>query len=134
MIMILAMLFDTESSPRLLYGSSVWAAQVGSRPCASIHSLGSHAARNTCTSTRTHIPLRNRLTSTVAMGEIGTADGSAVVRLGRTSCVAGIKAELSNPPIENPGHGWLVPNVSITSVCSPDVPPGPPPPQAQALR
>lgn len=70
---------------------------------------------------------------TVAMGEVGTADGSAAVRLGRTSCVAGIKAELSNPPIDNPGHGWLVPNVSITSVSSPDVVPGPPPPQAQTL-
>ena len=70
---------------------------------------------------------------TVAMGEVGTADGSAAVRLGRTSCVAGIKAELSNPPIDNPGHGWLVPNVSITSVSSPDVAPGPPPPQAQTL-
>lgn len=51
--------------------------------------------------------------TTVALGEIGTADGSALVRIGETAVVAGIKAELANPPIERPDAGWLVPNVTI---------------------
>lgn len=50
---------------------------------------------------------------TVAMGEIGTADGSAIVRLGETAVIAGIKAEIANPPIDSPDTGWLVPNVTL---------------------
>eukprot|EP00038_Savillea_parva_P014584 m.11455 g.11455 ORF g.11455 m.11455 type:complete len:343 (+) comp2844_c0_seq2:302-1330(+) len=71
--------------------------------------------------------------TTVATGEIGTADGSALVRLGDTAVVAGVKAELGNPPIDRPDTGWLVPNVTIPQMCSPDVKPGPPVPEAQTL-
>mmetsp|Transcript_3223 Transcript_3223/g.7869 ORF Transcript_3223/g.7869 Transcript_3223/m.7869 type:complete len:297 (-) Transcript_3223:521-1411(-) len=70
---------------------------------------------------------------TVSLGEIGTADGSAIARLGDTTVVAGIKAELANPPVDTPGSGWLVPNVTLTRMCSPTVRPGPPGVEAQAL-
>lgn len=67
------------------------------------------------------------------MGAIGTADGSALVTLGNTSVVCGIKAELANPPIEKPGQGWVVANVTIPAMCSPNIRSGPPTTEAQSL-
>eukprot|EP00039_Didymoeca_costata_P010715 m.145076 g.145076 ORF g.145076 m.145076 type:complete len:301 (+) comp14936_c0_seq1:177-1079(+) len=66
-------------------------------------------------------------------GSIDTADGSAMVKIGNTSVVCGIKAELANPPAEEPNCGWLVPNVTISQASSASVPDGPPSSQAQAL-
>uniref|UniRef100_A0A3B4AYZ6 Ribosomal RNA-processing protein 43 n=1 Tax=Periophthalmus magnuspinnatus TaxID=409849 RepID=A0A3B4AYZ6_9GOBI len=62
---------------------------------------------------------------------ISTADGSALVKLGNTTVICGIKAELSNPTAEVPGKGYM-PNVDLPPLCSSRFRPGPPGEQAQA--
>ena len=71
----------------------------------------------------------------VSVGAISSANGSALVRLGSTCCVAGVKALYANPPLtdERGVSGWLVPNVTISPMASGSVRPGPPPRQAQTL-
>lgn len=67
------------------------------------------------------------------VGAVGTADGSALVKIGETCVMCGIKAELANPPIDAPDCGWVVPNVTIPPLCSPDGRSGPPSTEAQSL-
>lgn len=40
-------------------------------------------------------------------GSISTADGSALVRLGDTTIICGVKAEVCEPELERPGEGFL---------------------------
>lgn len=68
---------------------------------------------------------------TVNVGSIGTACGSALVQLGDTSVVCGIKAELTEPPASNPGKGIIVPNVELPALCGSHFKSGPPSEQAQ---
>jgi len=67
------------------------------------------------------------------VGAVGTADGSSLVKIGKTSVMCGIKAELANPPIATPDQGWVVPNVTIPPLSSPNVRSGPPTTEAQSL-
>ncbi|KAM9333014.1 exosome complex component RRP43 [Pholidichthys leucotaenia] len=71
-------------------------------------------------------------TTTLNIGSISTADGSALVKLGDTTVICGIKAELANPTVEAPGKGYIVPNVDLPPLCSSRFRPGPPTQQAQA--
>uniref|UniRef100_A0A3P9JMW5 Ribosomal RNA-processing protein 43 n=1 Tax=Oryzias latipes TaxID=8090 RepID=A0A3P9JMW5_ORYLA len=71
-------------------------------------------------------------TTTLNIGSISTADGSALVKLGSTTVICGIKAELANPTVEAPGKGYIVPNVDLPPLCSSRFRPGPPGEQAQA--
>ncbi|XP_022192696.1 exosome complex component RRP43 [Nilaparvata lugens] len=71
--------------------------------------------------------------ATVNVGSIGTADGSAVVKVGRTSVVCGIKAELTAPKPSHPDVGFLVPNVDLPPLCSLAFRPGPPSDVAQSM-
>lgn len=64
-------------------------------------------------------------------GSIEKAHGSALVKLGETSVLCGIKAELTNPDPNEPNKGFFVPNVNLTSICSNRYQPGPPTEQAQ---
>jgi len=64
---------------------------------------------------------------------INTANGSALVRLGHTMVVCGIKAELSEPSPEEIDKGFIVPNVELPPLCSPEFRPGPPSEKAQVL-
>ncbi|KAK7097966.1 exosome complex component RRP43-like [Littorina saxatilis] len=64
---------------------------------------------------------------------ISTAEGSALIRLGNTIVICGIKGELAEPKTETPTEGYLVPNVELSAVCSPQFRPGPPSEQAQVL-
>ncbi|KAJ3216570.1 Exosome complex component RRP43 [Dinochytrium kinnereticum] len=66
-------------------------------------------------------------------GSIGSAVGSAMVRLGETTCLCGIKAEVSIPNTNNPTSGFLVPNVDFPPICSPNFKPGPPSPFVQSV-
>ncbi|KAI8833716.1 exosome component 8, isoform CRA_c [Chytridium lagenaria] len=66
-------------------------------------------------------------------GSIGTARGSAMVRLGETTCLCGIKAEVSIPNTNNPTQGFLVPNVDFPAICSPTFRPGAPSPFVQSV-
>ncbi|CAI2171870.1 12491_t:CDS:2 [Funneliformis geosporum] len=66
-------------------------------------------------------------------GCITTADGSSMVRIGNTTIVCGIKAEVSEPKLNFPKEGYLVPNIDLSPICSPRFKPGPPSEQAQIL-
>lgn len=71
-------------------------------------------------------------TTTLNIGSISTADGSALVKVGNTTVICGIKAELANPAVEAPSKGYIVPNVDLPPLCSSRFRPGPPGEQAQA--
>lgn len=62
---------------------------------------------------------------------IKTADGSAIVKIGNTTVVCGIKAELAPPKPVEPETGYLVPNIEISPLSSPKYRPGPPSEEAQ---
>ncbi|KAF5391036.1 hypothetical protein D9757_003953 [Collybiopsis confluens] len=70
----------------------------------------------------------------VNVGSISTASGSALVRLGNTTVVCGVKAEICEPeldsliPLLSP-----VPNIDLPALCSPKFKPGPPTEEAQVL-
>ncbi|TFK94906.1 ribosomal protein S5 domain 2-like protein [Polyporus arcularius HHB13444] len=69
----------------------------------------------------------------VNVGSISTADGSALVRLGSTTVVCGVKAEIAEPELDRPKDGFLVPNLDLPAICSPKFKPGPPTDEAQVL-
>jgi exosome complex RNA-binding protein Rrp42 (RNase PH superfamily) len=43
----------------------------------------------------------------LAAGSISTADGSALVRMGDTTIVCGVKAEIAEPELDRPEQGFL---------------------------
>ncbi|OMJ09939.1 Exosome complex component RRP43 [Smittium culicis] len=51
-------------------------------------------------------------------GGIGTTDGSSTIRIGDTTVVCGIRAEVCEPKLSTPNKGFLVPNVKLSSMCS----------------
>ncbi|KAJ6531766.1 ribosomal protein S5 domain 2-type protein [Mycena capillaripes] len=69
----------------------------------------------------------------VNVGSISTANGSALVRLGETTIVCGVKAEIAEPELDTPQEGFLVPNIDLPALCSPKFKPGPPSDEAQVL-
>ncbi|XP_036380922.1 exosome complex component RRP43 [Megalops cyprinoides] len=71
-------------------------------------------------------------TTTLNIGSISTADGSALVKIGNTTAICGIKGELASPPADAPNKGYIVPNVDLPPLCSSRFRPGPPGEQAQA--
>jgi len=74
-----------------------------------------------------------RSCSAESVGSISTADGSALVRLGDTTIVCGVKAEIAEPDLDRPKEGFLVPNLDLPAICSPKFKPGPPAEEAQVL-
>ncbi|ADV19981.1 exosome complex component RRP43 [Cryptococcus gattii E566] len=64
-------------------------------------------------------------------GSISTAHGSALVRMGDTTMVCGVKAEIGEPDTETPGEGFVVPNIDLPALSSPRFKPGPPGDEAQ---
>lgn len=64
---------------------------------------------------------------------LSTTTYGAVVRVGDTSVICGISAELCEPSIERPGEGYIVPNVVLSPLSNPKHRAGPPSDQAQAL-
>ncbi|KAJ2162997.1 hypothetical protein GGF46_000183 [Coemansia sp. RSA 552] len=67
----------------------------------------------------------------VVKGTISTAQGSATVRLGDTTVVCGIKAEVSEPDVRTPAEGFLATNVDLSPMCSARFRPGAPGEEAQ---
>lgn len=43
----------------------------------------------------------------ISLGSIGTANGSSLVRLGDTTIVCGVKAEIAEPDLDRPDEGWI---------------------------
>jgi len=61
-----------------------------------------------------------------------TADGSALIKIGNTSVICGVKAELFEPlPDDNPDLGRVIPNVELNAGCSLAFRPGAPSEAAQ---
>ncbi|XP_006267502.1 exosome complex component RRP43 [Alligator mississippiensis] len=71
--------------------------------------------------------------TTVNIGSITTADGSALVKLGNTTVICGIKAEFAAPPVDATNKGYIVPDVDLPPLCSARFRPGPPGEEAQAV-
>ncbi|KAF6084003.1 exosome component 8 [Phyllostomus discolor] len=69
--------------------------------------------------------------TTVNVGSISTADGSALVKLGNTAVICGVKAEFATPPPDAPNKGYVVPNVDLPPLCSSRFRSGPPGEEAQ---
>ncbi|ORX70887.1 exosome component 8 [Linderina pennispora] len=67
----------------------------------------------------------------IVRSTISTAQGSATVRIGNTTVVCGIKAEVSEPDVSTPKAGYLVTNVELSPMCSARFRPGAPSEQAQ---
>ena len=64
---------------------------------------------------------------------VRSALGSAMVCYGNTRVIAGIKGKLAEPTINNPSWGYLVPNVTLPSLCNTKYRPGAPSERAVAL-
>ncbi|KAJ3296101.1 hypothetical protein HDU79_007527 [Rhizoclosmatium sp. JEL0117] len=56
-------------------------------------------------------------TPSIHRGSIATANGSALVRMGGTTVICGIKAEVAVPDTNHPTTGYLVPNVDFPPIC-----------------
>jgi len=69
----------------------------------------------------------------VTTGSISTADGSALVRMGDSTVVCGIRVEIAEPDILRPNQGFIVPNIDLSPLCSARFRPGPPSDEAQVL-
>lgn len=74
--------------------------------------------------------LKARSTS-ISVDCVRSADGSALVKIGNTTVICGIKAEISNSAPSEPLKGFIVPNVELPPLCSARFRPGPPSEQAQ---
>ncbi|KNC49476.1 exosome complex exonuclease RRP43 [Thecamonas trahens ATCC 50062] len=59
--------------------------------------------------------------------------GSALVRVGETAVMAGVKAEVGPPAAGAPSTGMLVVNAELPPLCSPDAEPGRPSDRTQVL-
>ncbi|KAF8776599.1 hypothetical protein HU200_003320 [Digitaria exilis] len=64
--------------------------------------------------------------TTVALGAVSTAHGSALVRLGDTTMIAAVKLEVMSPTAESPDEGSVVVEFHMPPICSPLVRPGRP--------
>lgn len=59
--------------------------------------------------------------SRVALGPIERADGSAAVRLGNTTVIAGIDLEVTTPAQDRPSEGDVAIDVQLLPICSPKI-------------
>ncbi len=70
---------------------------------------------------------------TVEPGYIKNADGSALVHVGATMVLCGVKLEISKPYPDTPNAGVLTTNAELIALSSPTFEPGPPQPEAIEL-
>ncbi|HYA54465.1 MAG TPA: exosome complex protein Rrp42 [Thermoplasmata archaeon] len=69
-------------------------------------------------------------TISIEPGFVATADGSALVRIGDTAVLSGIKLEPGKPFADTPNAGVLTTNAELIPLSSPTFEPGPPQPGA----
>jgi exosome complex component RRP42 len=62
----------------------------------------------------------------IVPNRIGTAEGSALVRLGGTTVIVGVKAGLGTPFGDRPNDGVIITNAELVPMASPTFEPGPP--------
>uniref|UniRef100_A0A803MAC1 Ribosomal RNA-processing protein 43 n=1 Tax=Chenopodium quinoa TaxID=63459 RepID=A0A803MAC1_CHEQI len=64
--------------------------------------------------------------TTVALGAVSSANGSALVKIGCTTMLAAVKMEIMTPSTESPDEGNLAIEFHMPPICSPLVRPGRP--------
>ncbi|GMN54723.1 hypothetical protein TIFTF001_023852 [Ficus carica] len=64
--------------------------------------------------------------TTIALGAVASADGSALAKIGLTTMLAAIKMEVMTPLKESPDEGCIVIEFHMPPICSPLVRPGRP--------
>ncbi|KAF9608078.1 hypothetical protein IFM89_006005 [Coptis chinensis] len=78
-------------------------------------------------------PLGKARDTTMALGAVASADGSALVKIGHTTMLAAIKMEVMTPASESPGEGCIAIDFHMPPICSPLIRPGRPAEAAPVL-
>ncbi|GMY18887.1 exosome complex component RRP43 [Fagus crenata] len=71
-------------------------------------------------------PLGRARDTTIALGAVASADGSALAKIGSTTMLAAIKMEVMTPSLESPDEGCIAIDFHMPPICSPIVRPGRP--------
>lgn len=71
-------------------------------------------------------PLGKARDTTLALGAVASANGSALAKIGCTTMLAAIKMEVMTPTTESPDEGCIAIDFHMPSICSPIVRPGRP--------
>lgn len=71
-------------------------------------------------------PLGRARATSLALGTVPTADGSAMAKIGHTTMLAGVKLEVMTPAAEALDEGRIAVDFQMPPICSPDVRPGRP--------
>ncbi|KAM7500168.1 hypothetical protein LguiA_024582 [Lonicera macranthoides] len=71
-------------------------------------------------------PLGKARDTTLALGAVASADGSALAKIGCTTMLAAIKMEVMTPTAESPDEGCVAIDFHMPPICSPIVRPGRP--------
>ncbi|KAL3623750.1 hypothetical protein CASFOL_032566 [Castilleja foliolosa] len=71
-------------------------------------------------------PLGQARETTLTLGAVSSAHGSAISKIGSTSMLAAIKMEVMTPTVEAPDEGCLAVDFHMPPICSPLVRPGRP--------
>ncbi|THG14968.1 hypothetical protein TEA_018977 [Camellia sinensis var. sinensis] len=71
-------------------------------------------------------PLGKARDTTLALGAVASADGSALAKIGCTTMLAAIKMEIMTPTTESPDEGCIAIDFHMPPICSPIVRPGRP--------
>lgn len=69
----------------------------------------------------------------IGLGTVGAADGSALVKIGSTAVLAGIRLEVAVPPDNAPDRGQIVTSAELPAISRGDWRPGRPSPEAAHL-
>mmetsp|Transcript_5900 Transcript_5900/g.12031 ORF Transcript_5900/g.12031 Transcript_5900/m.12031 type:complete len:306 (-) Transcript_5900:399-1316(-) len=71
-------------------------------------------------------PLGRARPTSIGVGAVSTAEGSALVKIGSTTMIAGVKLEVMRPTLEAPDEGAFEVTVEMPPTCSSAVRPGRP--------
>ncbi len=71
-------------------------------------------------------PLHSYRPIEIKTGIVPNAEGSALVKLGNTQVIAGVKLEIGQPYADTPNEGVLIVNAEFVPAASPTFEPGPP--------
>ncbi|KDP26052.1 hypothetical protein JCGZ_21085 [Jatropha curcas] len=71
-------------------------------------------------------PLGSARDTTLALGAVASADGSALAKIGSTTMLAAIKMEVMTPSTDSPDEGCIAIDFHMPPICSPLVRPGRP--------
>ena len=71
--------------------------------------------------------------TSITRGAVGSADGSAMVKLGSTTVMGTVRAEVTSAAADTPNAGRLAVNFAVTALASPAVRPGRPNDAAAAM-